>query len=73
MKSKNIVAAGQSIKAIKNMASANKRRLNNIVSTKINRVLIKIPIPIENPTKPSLYSFFQGLKYVFTKIGREES
>lgn len=30
-------------------------------------------MPMENPTRPSLYSFFQGLKNVFTKSGRENS
>lgn len=31
---------------------------------KIKNPFITIPMIIENPTKPSLYSFFQGLKKV---------
>ncbi len=30
-------------------------------------------MPMENPTKPCLYSFFQGRKYVLTRRGRENS
>jgi len=34
-------------------------------SAKMNKLLIITPIKIENPIKPSLYSFFQGRKKVF--------
>lgn len=32
-----------------------------------------MPIPIEKPTSPSLYSFFRGLKKVRISSGRENS
>ena len=38
----------------------------------IRNVLIKIPIPMENPTKPFRYSFFSGLKKVLMKVGSEK-
>lgn len=41
-------------------------------STIINILFINIPIKIENPTKPCLYSFFQGLKNVLTIRGNEK-
>lgn len=41
-------------------------------SAKIMKLLINIPIAMENPTNPSLYSFFNGLKYVLTKRGSEK-
>ena len=44
---------------------------NKIRSAVITKVFMNIPMAIENPTKPFLYSFFQGLKQVFTRIGRE--
>lgn len=43
------------------------------MSLKITKVLINIPIPIEKPINPSLYSFFQGLKKVFIKSERENN
>jgi len=43
------------------------------ISAKMTSVLINMPIPIEKPTSPSLYSFFHGRKYVFSKSGREKS
>lgn len=42
-------------------------------STEINRVLSAIPINIENLTNPSLYSFFHGLKNVFSIKGTENA
>ncbi|MCL4418902.1 hypothetical protein M1146_02235 [Patescibacteria group bacterium] len=53
--------------------SITKINASKIRSAKITKVLINIPMPIENPTKPFLYSFFQGLKYVFIKRDRETS
>jgi len=44
---------------------------NKIRSAAITKIFINIPIAIEKPTKPFLYSFFQGLKYVLIRIGRE--
>jgi hypothetical protein len=46
------------MKHISNKISAN----NRITSTIITNVFINIPMPIEKPTNPSRYSFFQGLK-----------
>ena len=43
------------------------------MSTAITIDFINIPIPIENPTSPFRYSFFQGLKYVFNKRGKENN
>ena len=40
---------------------------------KITHALINIPMPIENPINPSLYSFFQGLKNVLRRSGIEKS
>lgn len=37
------------------------------VLTTINKLLIATPMITENPTNPSLYSFFQGLKKVLNK------
>lgn len=53
--------------------SPNNKRKNNVKSTKITQLLISIPIPIENPTKPCLYSFFQGLKKVLNKSVKENN
>ena len=39
----------------------------------INIVFIAMPIKTENLTRPSLYSFFQGLKKVFTIRGIEKA
>ena len=43
------------------------------MSTIITNVFTNIPIAIEKPINPFLYSFFQGLKYVFSKRGRENN
>lgn len=43
------------------------------MSTIIINVFTNIPIAIEKPTKPFLYSFFQGLKKVFTRRGKENN
>lgn len=38
------------------------------------RIVFKnIPIQIENPTKPLRYSFFSGLKNVFTKRDKDNN
>ncbi len=39
----------------------------------IKRLLITIPMKMENPIKPCLYSFFQGLKKVFNIRGKEKA
>lgn len=60
----------------------NKNRINNSISNIIKKIMlstiiktsfITIPIPIENPTKPFLYSFFIGQKNVRIKSGKENS
>lgn len=56
------------------MIISRESKINNIkISANITNSLIKIPMTIENPTKPSLYSFFQGLKKVFIKRGNDTS
>jgi hypothetical protein len=67
------VAKGQIKKPIKKTVSKIIRPAKRTRSAKINRLLIAIPIKIENLTKPSLYSFFQGLKKVFSIKGREKT
>lgn len=62
---------GQSTKPAKNNTSTVKKNIIRKISARITKVLMNIPIKIENPTNPSLYSFFQGLKYVFTKRVKE--
>jgi len=47
--------------------------MNKIKSAKINKLFIIIPIIIEKPTNPSRYSFFQGLKKVFSIKGSEKT
>jgi hypothetical protein len=39
----------------------------------ISKLLTIIPIALEKPTNPSLYSFFSGLKNVFKSSGSEKS
>ena len=50
-----------------------KRANNRTISAMITNVFTNIPIAIEKPTKPFLYSFFQGLKNVFIRSGRENN
>jgi len=51
-------------KTKKNLISKTIKQINKNKSAKMNKLLIAIPIKMENPTKPCLYSFFQGLKKV---------
>src|ERR1035437_82945 len=53
--------------------SAKISKANRNKSAKINRLFITIPITIEKPTKPSRYSFFQGLKKVLNIRGSEKT
>lgn len=46
---------------------------NKIRLTIIKILLIAIPMPIENPTKPRLYSFLMGIKNVLRSNGSERS
>jgi len=56
------------------ISSSNVNTINkNSKSTTIKTDFTAIPMTIENPTKPSLYSFFMGLKNVLTKSGRENN
>jgi hypothetical protein len=70
---KNIVPIGHIIKAIKNASSNNKSIINKTISVIITIDFTNIPIPIENPTNPFLYSLFHGLKKVLIKSGRENN
>jgi len=65
------VSSGHHIKKLKkvNSAKITKRKITS--STKIRMVFINIPIPIENATKPFLYSFLRGLKNVRIIRGRD--
>ena len=47
--------------------------MNKIRSLVINKLLITIPIKIENLTRPCLYSFFQGRKKVLSIKGNEKT
>lgn len=62
---------------VTNIKSAIASKIRRIIrATKlviIRSDLTAIPMPIENPTKPSRYSFFSGLKKVWIRIGREKS
>lgn len=67
------VATGQRIKDTKNIISKIRTKRKIIMSAPIVNVLINIPIAMEKTTKPFLYSFFQGLKKVFIRSGRDKS
>src|SRR3989344_3079453 len=58
--------------SIHNLIKGNNNE-NKTKSTAINSVLKAIPIIMENLTSPSLYSFFHGLKNVFTIRGSEKA
>lgn len=67
------MAIGQRIKKTKKLISKNKIRRKIIRSATITNVFINIPIAIEKITNPFLYSFFQGLKYVVIRRGKDRS
>ncbi|MCL5438553.1 MAG: hypothetical protein M1268_01015 [Patescibacteria group bacterium] len=69
----NIATIGQRTNDKIVINSPDNKSKNNTKSTRITHVLISIPIPIENPTNPCLYSFFHGLKKVLTKSVRENN
>lgn len=68
-----IIPIGQKIKLTVKIASNTRRTNNRKTSTIITNVFTNIPIPIEKPIKPFLYSFFQGKKNVFIRSGRENN
>jgi len=70
---KIIIAKGQIKNPIKKTISKITRPARRTKSAKIKRLLIVIPIKIENPTNPSRYSFFQGLKKVLSIRGKEKT
>ena len=72
-KNKNIVPTGHNKNEMKKANSTKISKKNNISSAIITKVLIKIPMAIENATNPFLYSFFQGLKYVLTRRGSDNN
>jgi len=67
------VVAGHKRKKTKNAISAVRIKTKIIISARITKVFINIPIAIEKTTRPFLYSFFQGLKKVFIRRGRDKS
>ena len=70
---KIIIAKGQIKNPIKNTISKRINPLRRTKSARIKRLLITTPIKIENPIKPSRYSFFQGLKNVFSIKDKEKT
>jgi len=68
-----MVANGQSKNAINKNASREITKTRIIKSAKITKVFINTPMEIENTTNPFLYSFFQGLKNVFARIGKDSN
>ena len=64
---------GQMINATNTKISTQKSRRKRSKSAKITKLFMNIPIALEKPTNPCRYSFFQGLKYVFKRRGRENS
>jgi hypothetical protein len=71
--SNNIVTIGKAKKknSTANSQTSNKKRKTTSITIKPD--LMIIPIAIENPTSPSLYSFFNGLKNVRRKRGSENN
>ena len=67
------VAKGQIKNPIKRIISKIIKPTKRTRSARIKRLLITTPIKIENPTKPSRYSFFQGRKKVFNIRGKEKT
>ena len=72
-KSNSTNPIGQTTKLIIKINSNIKRARKRKTSAIITNVFTNIPIAIEKPTKPFLYSFFQGLKKVFTRRGKENN
>jgi hypothetical protein len=70
---KTKVATGQIKNPIKKTASSKIKPAKRIRSAMIKRLFIIIPIKIEKPTNPSLYSFFQGRKNVLIIKGSEKT
>ena len=64
---------GQVKKNTNTSASTQTKAENSNRSAVINKLLITIPIKIEKPIKPFLYSFFHGLKKVLNINGREKA
>ena len=63
---------GKRIKATRKMASKVMSAPNKNRSKNMSTDFTKIPIPIENPTRPLRYSFFNGLKKVLMRRGSEK-
>ena len=66
IKSIRTVISGHHIKSARSVISLKITRRKITRSMKMSADLTKIPMPIENPTNPFLYSFFKGLKKVRT-------
>lgn len=67
------VAKGHKRKKEKNTISTTRIMAKIAISAAITNVFMNIPIAIEKSTNPFLYSFFQGLKKVFIRRGRDKS
>jgi hypothetical protein len=70
--SKATVSNGKAKNPQNRAASIRRTPENKTSEVKIMQLLTKIPIAIENPTKPFLYSFFTGLKKVRSNMGTEK-
>ncbi len=68
-----IVAIGKKIYATKILISTNSNRNKIATSVMIKIDLTKIPMAIENRTRPGRYSFLRGLKNVLRRSGSEKS
>lgn len=66
-----MTANGNKKNIITTIISSTSRVKKTTMSASITQNFINIPIPIEKPTKPSLYSFFHGLKKVFIKSDKD--
>lgn len=70
--SKATVSIGKTKKAQKSTISTMSTPINKRSDDRIMLLLRAIPMPIENPTSPFLYSFFTGLKKVRNSMGTEK-
>lgn len=70
---REIVTKGKMINPKKRTASRRRRGRNKIKAKSIMADFTAIPIPLENPTRPFLYSFFKGLKNVLSNKKTENT
>lgn len=72
MKKIKITKNGKTRKLTKNNNSKSSKNNRTKKSKNIRKLLVAIPIPMENPTRPCLYSFLRGLKNVFIIAGSDK-